>query len=135
MSGYANRGKVMKKTLRVPMLSRGPVLQSCGNLVDNSGNLSRNMGQNEDENGHTTVPVPVYRLAQEPILPSVSLAMYQCILAYQACHGHGHGHNFVYFGGILGGIWAFRRYYFGQITRCSVPNFSSTSDPNLLCHI
>ena len=94
----------MKKTVRVPMLSRGPVLQSCGNLVDNSGNLSRNMGQNEDENGHTTVPVPVYRLAQEPILPSVSLAMYQCILAYQACHGHGLGHTFVYFGGILGGI-------------------------------
>ena len=39
MSGYSNRGKVMKKTVRVPMLSRGPVLQSCGNLVDNSGRL------------------------------------------------------------------------------------------------
>ena len=74
MSGYSNRGKVMKKTVRVPVLSRGPVLQSCGNLVDNSGNLSRNMGQNGDENWHMTVPV--YRLAQEPILPSVSLALY-----------------------------------------------------------
>ena len=68
----------MKKTVRVPMLSWGPVLQSCGNLVDNSGNLSRNMGQNGEENGHMTVPV--YRLAQEPILPSVSLALYKCIL-------------------------------------------------------
>ena len=80
MSGYSNQGKVMKKTVRVPMLSRGPVLQSCGNLVDNSGNLSRNMGQNGDENGHVTMPVPVYRLAQVPVLPSVSLAVYQCFL-------------------------------------------------------
>ena len=69
MSVYSNRGKVMQKTVRVPKLSRGPVLQSCGNLVDNSGNLSRNMGQNGDENGLMTVPVPVYRLAPEPILP------------------------------------------------------------------
>ena len=61
MSGYLNRGIVMKKTVRVPMLSRGPVLQSCGNLVENSGNLSRNMGQNGDENRHMTVSV--YRLA------------------------------------------------------------------------
>ena len=68
----------MKKTVRVPMLSRGPVLQSCEILVDNSGNLSRNMGQNGDENGHLTVLV--YRLSQEPILPSVSLALYQCIM-------------------------------------------------------
>ena len=59
----------MKKTVRVPMQSRGPVLQSC---VDNSANLSRNMGQNGDENGHMTVPVPVYRLSQEPVLPSVN---------------------------------------------------------------
>ena len=63
MSGYSNRGKAMKKTVRVPMLSRGPVFQSCGNLVDNSGNLSRIMGQNGDKNEHMTVPVPVYRLA------------------------------------------------------------------------
>ena len=77
MSGYSNRGKVMKKTVTVPMLSRGPVLQSRGNLLDSSGNgqngLPRN-GQNGDENGH--MAVPMYRLSEEPILPSVSLAMY-----------------------------------------------------------
>ena len=77
MSGYSNRGKVMKKTVTVPMLSRGPVLQSRGNLLDSSGNgqngLPRN-GQNGDENGH--MAVPMYRLSEEPILPSVSLAMF-----------------------------------------------------------
>ena len=31
----------MKKTVRVLMMSWGPVLQSCGNLVDNSGNLTK----------------------------------------------------------------------------------------------
>ena len=59
----------MKKTVTVPMLSRGPVLQSRGNLLDSSGN-----GQNGDENGH--MAVPMYRLSEEPILTSVSLAMY-----------------------------------------------------------
>ena len=81
----------MKKTVRVPMLSRGPVLQSC---VDNNANLSRNMGQNGDENGHMTVPVPVYRLSQEPVLPSVSLALYQCIT------GMRYGQTMGYFGGV-----------------------------------
>ena len=57
MSGYSNRGKVMKKTVRVPILSRGPVLQSRVNLPDSSGNLPR-YGQNGDENdGHMAVPM------------------------------------------------------------------------------
>ena len=97
----------MKKTVRVPMLSKGPVLQSCGNLVDNSGNLSRNMGQN-DENGHMTVPV--YRLAQEPTLPSVSLALYQYPGHTRHAMGTGIPWDILVAYGILGGIRAFRLY-------------------------
>ena len=58
-------------------------------------------GSKWGRNGH--MAVPVYRLAQEPILPSVSLALYQCILGISGmgtgipcdilvAHGVAYGH-------------------------------------------
>ena len=78
MIGYCNRGKVVKKTVKVPKVSRGPVLQSFGNLLDpGSRNQSRNSIDQNDENGlESAMTMPAYQLVQEPILLSVSFCYF-----------------------------------------------------------
>ena len=63
----------MKKTVRVPIVSIRPVLQSCGILFyPGSRKKSQNLMSKKDENGlDSAMRVPVYQMAQKPTPPSV----------------------------------------------------------------
>ena len=74
-----NRGKIVKRgaTVRVPMLSRGPLVRPLVDALHNPSNLrdpeeDQRSRQNGQSTGQKNFVVPQYQLVQEPMLTSVS---------------------------------------------------------------